>query len=62
MLVAAYTLLYNAHVRIDIIYQKFSPRTRGILDCFTYLIFFLPVCDYCSSAGLSLYGNFLGHA
>jgi TRAP-type mannitol/chloroaromatic compound transport system permease small subunit len=42
MLVAAYTLLYNAHVRIDIIYMKFSPRTRGILDCFTYLIFFFP--------------------
>jgi len=44
MLVAAYTLLYNAHVRIDIIYQKFSPRTRGILDCFTYLVFFFPFC------------------
>ena len=42
MLVAAYTLLYKAHVSIDIIYQKFSPRTRGILDCFTYLIFFFP--------------------
>ncbi|HKI47905.1 MAG TPA: TRAP transporter small permease subunit [Desulfobacteria bacterium] len=44
MLVAAYTLLYNAHVRIDIIYQKLSPRTRGILDCLTYLIFFFPFC------------------
>jgi TRAP-type mannitol/chloroaromatic compound transport system permease small subunit len=44
MLMAAYTLLYNAHVRIDIIYMKFSPRTRGILDCFTYLIFFFPFC------------------
>jgi TRAP-type mannitol/chloroaromatic compound transport system permease small subunit len=42
MMVAAYTLLYKAHVRIDIIYMKFSPRTRGILDCFTYLIFFSP--------------------
>jgi len=44
MLVAAYTLLYKAHVSIDIIYQKFSPRTRGILDCFTYLVFFFPFC------------------
>lgn len=44
MLTAAYTLLYNAHVRIDIITQKFSPRTRGLLDCFTYLIFFFPFC------------------
>jgi len=44
MLVAAYTLLYKAHVSIDIITLKFSPRTRGVLDCFTYLIFFFPFC------------------
>ena len=44
MLVAAYTLLYKGHVSIDIIYLKFSPRTRGILDCFTYLVFFFPFC------------------
>jgi TRAP-type mannitol/chloroaromatic compound transport system permease small subunit len=42
MLVAAYTLLYHAHVNIDIIYQRFSPRVRGILDCFTHLVFFFP--------------------
>lgn len=42
MLVAAYTLLYKAHVRIDVIYMRFSPRTRGILDLITYLIFFYP--------------------
>lgn len=44
MLVAAYTFLYKAHVRIDVIYNKFSPRTRGILDMITYLIFFFPFC------------------
>jgi TRAP-type mannitol/chloroaromatic compound transport system permease small subunit len=44
MLVAAYTLLYKSHVSIDIIYGRFSPRTRGILDIFTYLIFFFPFC------------------
>jgi TRAP-type mannitol/chloroaromatic compound transport system permease small subunit len=42
MLVAAYTLLYKAHVRIDVIYMRFSPRTRGILDLITYLMFFYP--------------------
>jgi TRAP-type mannitol/chloroaromatic compound transport system permease small subunit len=42
MLVAAYTLLYKAHVRIDVIYMRFSPRTRGILDLITYLLFFYP--------------------
>jgi TRAP-type mannitol/chloroaromatic compound transport system permease small subunit len=44
MLVAAYTLLYKAHVSIDIIYGRFSPRTRGILDLITYLVFFFPFC------------------
>jgi TRAP-type mannitol/chloroaromatic compound transport system permease small subunit len=42
MLVAAYTLLYKAHVRIDVIYERFSPRTRGILDIITYMVFFFP--------------------
>ena len=42
MLVAAYTLLHQAHVRIDIIYAKFSARTRGILDILTNLVFFFP--------------------
>jgi len=44
MLVAAYTLLHQAHVRIDIIYAKFSARTRGILDIVTNLVFFFPFC------------------
>ena len=44
MLAAAYTLLYKAHVSIDIIYGKFSPRTCGIMDIFTHLVFFFPFC------------------
>jgi TRAP-type mannitol/chloroaromatic compound transport system permease small subunit len=44
MLVAAYTLLYRSHVSIDIIYGRYSPRTRGILDIITYIIFFFPFC------------------
>jgi len=52
MLVAAYTLLYKAHVSIDIIYGRFSPRTRGILDILTYLAFFFPFCIICFSGGI----------
>jgi len=44
MLVAAYTLLYRAHVSIDIIYQRFSARVRGILDIITYSVFYFPFC------------------
>ena len=52
MLVAAYTLLYKAHVSIDIIYGRFSPRTRGILDIFTYLVFFFPFCIIVFTQGI----------
>lgn len=44
MLVAAYTLLHKAHVSIDIIYQKFPPRVRGVLDIITYSTLFFPFC------------------
>lgn len=44
MLVAAYTLLHQGHVRIDIIWGKFSARTRGVLDIITSLVFFFPFC------------------
>jgi len=44
MLVAAYTLLYKAHVSVDIIYQGFPPRVRGMFDILTHLIFFFPFC------------------
>ncbi len=44
ILAAAYTLLYKAHVRIDVIYERFSPRTRGVLDMITYMVFFFPFC------------------
>lgn len=52
MLVAAYTLLHRSHVCIEVIYQRFSIRTRGFLDCFTYLIFFFPFCIIMFSQGL----------
>jgi len=44
ILVAAYTLMHNSHVSVDLIYNRFSPRTRGILDIVTYLLFFFPFC------------------
>lgn len=44
MLVAAYTLLHKGHVCIDILYQRFTPRVKGILDVITYTVFFFPFC------------------
>lgn len=38
---AAYALLYGAHVRVDVIHSKFSPRGRAILDLITFPVFAL---------------------
>jgi len=43
MLGAAYALLMGAHVRTDILYDKFSDRTKGLIDLVTYVVLFLPV-------------------
>lgn len=44
MLVAAYALLHKDHVKVDVIYEYFSPRGRGVLDILSHLIFFFPFC------------------
>jgi len=46
---AAYTLLRDEHVRIEIIYEKVSPKTRAVIDAIGYVIFFFP------SMGVLLY-------
>lgn len=42
MLGAAYALLQGAHVRTDMLWEKFSNRKKGIIDSIAYLLFFLP--------------------
>ena len=39
---ASYPLLLDEHVRIEIIYEKFSPKARAIIDAAGYLLFFFP--------------------
>ncbi len=39
---AAYTLQQNAHVRVDIIYQKFSEKNRAWVDLFGTLFLLAP--------------------
>jgi len=41
LLGGGYTLLYKDHVNINVIYNRFSPRNRAILDLLTFLVFFL---------------------
>ncbi|MFA5081030.1 MAG: TRAP transporter small permease subunit [Hydrogenophilaceae bacterium] len=42
LLGAGYTLKHNGHVRIDILYGRFSPRTRAWIDLTGGLLFLLP--------------------
>jgi TRAP-type mannitol/chloroaromatic compound transport system permease small subunit len=43
LLGAAYTLYVKGHIRIDLIYMKFPPRGRALVDVLGYLIIFFPV-------------------
>lgn len=42
MLGAGYALLQGAHVRTDMLWDKFGDRTKGIIDSIAFLGFFLP--------------------
>jgi TRAP-type mannitol/chloroaromatic compound transport system permease small subunit len=41
---AAFTLKRGGHVRVDILYQKFSPRAQALIDALGALLFLIPVC------------------
>ena len=42
MLGAHYTLLKGAHIRTDMLWEKFSVRTKGRIDVVAYVFFFFP--------------------
>lgn len=42
MTAGAYTLSKNGHVRGDVLYGFFRPRTQAAVDLLLYLLFFLP--------------------
>lgn len=46
MLGAAYTLKHQGHVRVDIFYQKMSPRSRAWVDLLGTLLLLFPVCGF----------------
>jgi len=42
MMAGAYTLSKNGHVRGDVLYGFFRPRTQAALDLLLYIVFFIP--------------------
>ncbi len=43
LLSIAYTLRNNAHVRVDIFYEKFSQKTKVLINIVSFLFFVLPL-------------------
>ena len=42
MLGAHFALKRGAHIRTDMLWEKFSDRTKGLIDAVGYIVFFLP--------------------
>ena len=42
MLGAAYALHKGAHIRTDFFYERWSTRTKGMVDSISYVVFFFP--------------------
>jgi TRAP-type mannitol/chloroaromatic compound transport system permease small subunit len=55
MMAGAYTLAKNGHVRGDVLYGFFRPRTQAALDLALYLVFFLPGVVAMTWAGWSFF-------
>ena len=53
MLGIAYTLRERGHIRIDVLYGRFSDRTRAVIDAIGIAFFLLPVAFWLS---LKLWG------
>jgi len=46
MLAGAYAMKHDSHVRVDVIYQKFSPRTRAVMDLFFLALVMIPLSSF----------------
>jgi TRAP-type mannitol/chloroaromatic compound transport system permease small subunit len=59
MTAGAYTLSKNGHVRGDVLYGFFRPRTQATLDLILYFLFFLPGVVALTYAGWNFFNESL---
>jgi TRAP-type mannitol/chloroaromatic compound transport system permease small subunit len=52
MLGAAYALMRGAHIRTDMLYEKYSERKKGMVDATAYVFFFFPGLLFLLFSGL----------
>jgi TRAP-type mannitol/chloroaromatic compound transport system permease small subunit len=50
MLGMAFTLREKGHIRIDVLFSRFEPKTQAMVDLFGYLFLLLPVSFWLSWA------------
>ncbi len=43
LLGAGYTLKHNGHIRVDVLYSRFSPRVQALVDLVGAVLFLLPM-------------------
>jgi TRAP-type mannitol/chloroaromatic compound transport system permease small subunit len=59
MTAGAYTLSKNGHVRGDVLYGFFKPRTQATIDLILYFVFFLPGITALTWAGWTYFNEAL---
>ena len=59
LLGAGYTLKHNGHVRIDVLYGRFSPKARAWVDLLGGLLFLLPMAALIGWLGWAAFVNSL---
>ncbi|MGH8745214.1 MAG: TRAP transporter small permease subunit, partial [Burkholderiales bacterium] len=55
LLCSGYTFLHNEHIRIDVVSQRFSRRTRIWIDIFGTIFFMLPMTTFIMVLGWSMF-------
>jgi TRAP-type mannitol/chloroaromatic compound transport system permease small subunit len=53
LMAGAYTMVRNQHVRADVLYRFWRPRTQAAMDLLLYILFFLPAVAAWIYAGWS---------
>ena len=62
LLCGGYALLHHAHVRIDVVYQRWSRRTQLYIDIFGHLFFLLPMAILIMTLSWPVFVNaYVGH-
>ena len=61
MLAGAYTLSRNGHVRADVLYRLWKPRTQASFDLVLFIVFFLPAVLALMYAGWDYAGRSIGY-